>query len=127
VRELVIPIAVGVAIAFAWMAVWALALRASGIPVLMGTPEEVASRRKRIIKMGKFRYLLIFGVLGKGFAFGLGLSIALMMSRGHYDWGYGATMFGAISLLGGLLNGMRAWNQLFRVETPFPPHYPASK
>jgi hypothetical protein len=127
VRELVIPIVVGVAIAFAWMAVWALALHASGIPVLMRTPEDIASRKQRIIKMGKFRYILIFGLLGYGFAFGLGISIALMMSRGRYDWVYGATMFGAISLVGGLMNGIRAWNHLFSVQTPFPPDYPVSK
>ena len=66
-------------------------------------------------------------MLGKGLGFGLGISIALMMSRGHYDWGYAATMFGAISLVGSLMNGIRDWNQLFRIQTPFPPDYSASK
>ena len=93
----------------------------------MRTPEELASKKQRIPKLGKFRYILIFGVLGNGFALGLGISIALMMSRGHYDWRYGAAMFGAISLVVGLMNGMRGWNQHFGVETPFPPHHPASK
>lgn len=126
-RELIIPIVVGVAIAFAWMAVWALGLRAVGVPVLMRTPEERNARKQRILQMGKLRYTLVFGVLGSGFGYGLGISIALMMSRGHYNWGYAATMFGAISVVVGLMNGIRAWNRLFRVETPFPPHYPTSK
>jgi len=127
VRELIIPIVVGVAIAFAWMAVWALALRAVGVPVLMRTPEERNARKQRILQMGKLRYILIFGVLGSGFGYGLGISIALMVSRGRYSWGYAATMFGAISVVAGLMNGIRSWNQLFHVETPFPPHYPTSK
>ena len=126
-RELIIPIVVGVAVAFAWMAVWALALRAFGVPLLMRTPEERNARKQHIFQMGKLRYILIFGVLGSGFGYGLGISIALMVSRGHYDWGYAAMMFGAISLLVGLMNGVRAWNQLFRVEPPFPPHYPTSR
>lgn len=128
-RELVIPIGVGVAIAFAWMAVWALALHALGVPVLMRTPEERNARKQRILQMGKLRYVLIFGVLGSGVGYGLAISIALMVmvSRGHYDWGYGATIFGAISLALGLMNGIRGWNELFRVETPFPPHYPPAK
>ena len=126
-RELIIPIVVGVAIAFAWMAVWALALRAVGVPVLMRTPEERNARKQWVLQMGKLRYILIFGVLGRGFGYGLGISIALMVSRGHYNWGYAATMFGTISVVVGLMNGIRAWNQLFRVETPFPPRYPTSK
>ena len=126
-RELVIPIGIGVAIAFAWMAAWALALRGFGVLVLMRTPEERNARKQRILQMGKLRYILLFGVLGSGFGYGLGISIALIVSRGRYDWGYGATTFGAISVAVGLMNGIRAWNQLFRVETPFPPHYPASK
>ena len=126
-RELVIPIGVAVAVALVWMAVWALALRAVGIPVSMRTPEERNARKQRIFQMGRLRYILVFGVLGSGFGYGLGISIALMVSRGHYDWGYAAIMFGGISLVVGLMNGVRAWNQLFRVEPPFPPHYPTSK
>jgi hypothetical protein len=101
VRELVIPIVVGVAIAFAWMALWAQALRAFGVSVLMRTPEERNARKQRILQMGKLRYILIFGVLGGGVGYGLGISVALMVSRGRYDWGYGATMFGCMALVTG--------------------------
>ena len=111
------------------MAAWALGLSAVGLPVWMRTPEERNARKQRILQMGKLQYTLIFGVLGSRFGYGLGISIALMVSRGHYDrgWGFAATMFGAISLVVGLMNGLRGWHQLFRVETPFPPHYPPAK
>ena len=124
----IIPIVVGVAIAFAWMAVWALGLRAVGVPVLMRTPEERNARKQRILQMGKLRYTLVFGVFGSGFGYGLGISIALMVSRGHYNWGYAATMFGAISVVAGLMKWHKEHGtNSFRVETPFPPHYPTSK
>lgn len=70
-RELIIPIVVGVAVAFAWMAVWALALRAFGVPLLMRTPEERNASKQHIFQIGKLRYILIFGVLGSGFGYGL--------------------------------------------------------
>ena len=56
--EFVISIAIGVAVAAAWMAVWALMLRAFAIPVLMRSPEERAARKQRIFQMGKVRYIL---------------------------------------------------------------------
>jgi len=77
--------------------------------------------------MGKFRYILIFGVLGNGLALGLGTTIALMMSLGHYDWRLAITILGTISLIAGLMNGARTWNELLRVEAPFPlPYHPSS-
>lgn len=127
VREFVIPVAVGTVIGFAWMVVWALVLRAFGIQTLTRTPEERATRKQRILQMGKFRYIVIFGVLGNGFALGLGIGIALMTSRPRYDWGLGARIFGAMALVAGCMNGIRTWNELFRAEVPFPPHYPPSK
>jgi hypothetical protein len=127
VREFVIAVAVGIGIALAWMVVWAFVLRAFGIHTLTRTAEERATRKQRILQMGKVRYILIFGVLGNGFALGLGIGIALMTSRPRYDWGLGAMIFGAVALVAGCMNGTRTWNDLFRVEVPFPPHYPPSK
>ena len=86
-REFVIPVALGVAVAFAWMAIWISASRVFGIPVfafgipMMRNPEELAARRQRILQMGKLRYILIFGLLGNGFAMGLGIAAAQMMSH----------------------------------------------
>ena len=119
--------ALGIAIAITWMVVWALVLRAFGIQTLTRTPEERATRKQRILQMGKFRYVLIFGVLGNGFALGLGIGIALMTNCPRDDWGLGAMIFSAVALVAGCMNGIRTWNELFRVEVPFPPHYPPSK
>lgn len=125
-HEFVIPVVVGVAVGLAWMAIWFAALRVFGVPVLMRTAEERASRKQRILEMGELRYILIFGILGNGFALGLGISIALMMTHSH-DSGLAATVFGAVALASGCANGLRTWNGLFRAKVPFPPHYPPSK
>jgi hypothetical protein len=127
VLEFVISIASGVAVAAAWMAVWALMLRAFGISVLMRSPEERAARKQRILHRGKLRYILIFGVLGSGFGSGLGIAAAIMMTHDSANWGRAAAIFGAVLLLGGCFIGIRGWNQLFHVEVPFPPVYPPPK
>ena len=74
--ELLLSSAVGIAVAIAWMATWTIIFRALGIPVFKRGPQERASRKERILQMGKLRYILVFGVLGYGFAFGLGVAIA---------------------------------------------------
>ena len=126
--ELLRSIVVAVGVAFAWMALWAFALGVLGIPVFMRTPKERASRKRRILQMGKLQYIFLFGVLGGGFGLGLGVAIALMMQRHTVDWGFAAAIFGGLSLVGGFFNGVRGWNNLFhRGEVPFPPAYPPSK
>ena len=120
-REFVIPVAVGTVIGFAWMVVWALVLRAFGIQTLTRTPEERATRKQRILQMGKLRYTLIFGVLGSGF--GLGLGIATAIIHDSDDW-RAAVICGTAGLLPACFNSVRAWNQLFRTEVMFPPVYP---
>jgi hypothetical protein len=109
------------------MGIWALVLRAFGIPVLMRTPEERAARKQRILQMGKLRYILIFGVLGGGVGLGLGISIAFMTAHISTNWGDAVVTFAAVSVLCGCFNGMRAWSQLFHTEVPFPPVYPPPK
>jgi hypothetical protein len=130
VHEFVIPVALGVAVAFAWMAIWISASRLLfGIPVFMRNPEECATRRQRILQIGKLRYILTSGLLGNGFAMGLGIAAAIMMSHhlmSHHsvNWSEGVVIFGVIAVLGGGFHGLRTWNELFRVEVPFPPVYP---
>jgi hypothetical protein len=116
VLKFALAIAVGVAVAFAWMGAWTLGLRAFGLTL----PDERSDRKQHIVRMGKLRYLCIFGVLGGGFAFGLAVAAAMMIGNSA-SWGEATTVFLALSLLGGLFNGVRSWNQLFREEVPFPP------
>ena len=77
--------------------------------------------------MGKFRYVLIFGVLGNGLAFGLGIVVVDMISTQHFTgWVRAVTKFVLSMVFFGLCYGVATWDQ-FRGEVPFPPHYPPQK
>ena len=68
-RESVIPIAI--AFTAAWAIVWALVLRTVvGVSMLTRPPEDLAARKQRIPQMGMWRYILTYGILGQGFAYG---------------------------------------------------------
>lgn len=71
-RDLILPVVAGVAVAFAWFGLWAISLHAFGIPVLKRNPEERGARKEGLLAMGKWRYVLSFGVLGSGLGLGLG-------------------------------------------------------
>lgn len=83
-RDFILPLAAGVAVAFAWLVLWAVSLHAFGIPVLKRNPEEREARKERLRAMGKWRYVLIFGVLGSGLGFGLGIVVANMIGTPHF-------------------------------------------
>ena len=73
-----VSIVAGTALGLAWLGIWALSLRLFGVPVLSRQVEDRARRRERIKEMGKLWYILIFGVVGYGLAFGLGITAARM-------------------------------------------------
>ena len=126
-RDFIIPLTVGVAVAIAWIALWAVSLHAFGLPVFNRSPEERAARKERILGLGKLRYVLIFGVLGKGVGFGLGIVVANMVGRQHFGGWIEAAVHLVLSMVVfGLWSGITTWNQ-FRGEVPFPPHYPPQK
>jgi len=125
VREFVISVALGVAVAFGWSAIWVAVLRVFAIPVLIRTPEDKAAQKQRIHQMGKLRYILIFGVLGSGIAFGLGLTTADFLDHLWHGWGFGIAKLVFVSVLFGWFNGARTWSEGFPV--PFPPNYPPAK
>jgi len=78
--------------------------------------------------MGKLRYVLIFGVLGSGLGFGLGIVVANMIGTPHFTgWIRVGTQLVLSMVFFGLWNGIASWNQSFRGEVPFPPHYPPQK
>lgn len=70
-------------------------------------------------QMGKLRYILIFGVLGSGIAFGLGLTTADFLDHLWHGWGFGIAKLVFVSVLFGWFNGARTWSEGFPV--PFPP------
>lgn len=125
--EFVISSVVAVAVAIAWISVWALVLRAFGSPALTRSPEGRLARKERIIAMGKSRYVLIFGVLGNGLGLGLGNVVADTTGRHHFTAGRAATQLVIWMVVFGLWHGVATWNQSFRGEVPFPPYYPPQK
>jgi hypothetical protein len=123
-RDFVLPVTAGVAVAFGWLALWGIFLRACGIPALKRSPEERAARKERIVAMGKLRYVIIFGILGKGMGFGLAMVVANNIGMQHFSGWRAATQLAVWMIFYGLWYGVATWNQSFRGEVPFPPHYP---
>jgi hypothetical protein len=117
---------VGIAVAFAWLAVWALVLRAFGLAFFPRQAQDRAGRRERIKQMGKLRYVLIFGVLGSGLAFGLALTTADFLTNGSFRWTSGIVKLVFLAVLFGWFQGAWTWSE-FRDPVPFPPEYPPPK
>ena len=117
----------GGAAAFVWLALWAIVLRLFGIPAFQRSPEERATRRERIVAMGKWRYVFIFGMFGSGLGFGIGIVVANTIAMPHITgWTHAATQLVLSMVFLGFWNGVTGWNQ-FRGEVPFPPYYPPQK
>ena len=119
-------IIVGVAVALAWMAIWAYCLHLFGIAfsaVFMRQPEDRARRRERIKRMGKLRYILIFGVLGFGVALGLAITTGDLLEQESHGWIAVVAKFVLFSVLGGWFQGAWTWSENFRDPVPFPPNY----
>jgi hypothetical protein len=127
VHEFVIPVLSGVAVGLVWLAIWAVTLRAFGISVLSRVPEERSHRRERFLRMGKLRYILIFGVFGYGLALGLAVSIAGLLGRSSGGWVAAVVEVVLLSLVGGWIHGARTWNEAVRYPVPFPPDYASLK
>jgi len=88
--------------------------------------EDVTGRRERLKQIGKFRYVLLCGVLEFGFAFGLAMTTADYIWRDSFNWNYELSKLAFVSLFLGLFQGMRNWGE-FREPVPFPPNYPPQK
>lgn len=106
-RDFILPVVAGVAVAFAWLGLWAISLHAFGIPVLKRNPEERGARKERLLAMGKWRYVLIIGVLGSGLGFGLGTVVADMIATPHFrGWIRAATQLVLSMVFFGLWSGV---------------------
>jgi drug/metabolite transporter (DMT)-like permease len=125
-RELV-SIAVGIAVGLACLALWAFVLQIFGISVYSRMSEDRASKRERIKKMGKMRYIVSFGVLGFGLAVGLAITTADLLSHHFHGWSITFVKLLCISVLGGWFHGAWTWSTAFRDPVPYPPDYSALK
>ena len=121
-----IDIVGGIANSLGWMAIWAYCLHLFGIAfsaVFMRQAEDRARRRERIKRMGKLRYILIFGVLGFGVSLGLAITTADRLEQKSHGWMTVGEKFVLFSVLGGWFQGAWTWSENFRDPVPFPPNY----
>ena len=125
-REFVSSLVAGLAVAFAWLAIWALVLRAFGIEFFPRLAKDPAGRRERIKQMGQLRYVLVFGVLGSGLAFGLAMTTFDALANRSFRWTSDTAKLVLLTVLFGLFQGALNWSQ-FRDPVPFPPKYPPAK
>jgi hypothetical protein len=121
-----IAILVGIVVGLVWLAIWGFALRLFGIPVSRRGLENDArkqARRERIRRMGKLRYVLIFGVFGPGLAFGLALTTADVLDHTSHGWVFAVVKLVFLSVLFGWQVGARTWSEGFCDPVPFPPDF----
>ena len=116
-------ILVGIAVGLAWLVLWDRLLLGGGVHLLQGKAEDRARRRERLKEMGNLRYVLVFGVLGYGFAFGLALTVADYIGRNALGWTGELSKFVFLAVGVGLFHGFRTWGEI-RDPVPFPPNYP---
>lgn len=125
-RDFVIPLAVVLVVASAWTAMCVLVMRAFGISSWTLTPAQQATRKQSFLQLGRWRYVLIFGILCHGFAMGFGIATAIAIMSGTHR-STAVVIFGTIAVFTSCMSGIRTWNELFRTEVPFPPLYPPFK
>ena len=119
-----ISIVAGIAIGLAWLAIWALSLRAFGIAVFSRQAEDRVRRQERIKQMGKLWYILIFGVVGYGLAFGLAITAADLLDHDSHDLGFSIGKLVFLSVLFGCFHGVRTWGEAFRDPSSVPTRLP---
>jgi hypothetical protein len=105
------------------MAIWAFLLHLLGIGVFIRRPEDRASRRERIKKMGKLRYILLFGVFGYGLALAVGITSAGLLAGETHGWVFAVGKLLLLAVIAGWFQGAWTWKQTFRDPVPFPPNY----
>jgi len=120
-------IVAGIAVVAAWLAIWTFLLHSFGISAFPREPENRASRRERIKRMGELRYILVFGVFGFGLAFGLAITVADLLTFDFRGWTSVLGKLAMLTVLFGWLHGARTWSEAFRDPVPFPPEYPPPK
>jgi hypothetical protein len=119
-------VAVGIAVGLAWLGIWAGLLHLIGVAPIRRTVEDRGSRRERLKRLGEFTYLVIFGVLRSGVAFGLAMISIDFISHRSHGWATELIKFAFLALFFGLFQGFGGWRAI-RDPVPFPPNYPPAK
>jgi hypothetical protein len=115
------------AVGLAWLAIWSYSLHVFGIAAFNRQAEDRASRRERIRQMGRLRYILVFGVLGSGLAFGLAITTGDLLEQPSHGWVSAIAKLVFSSVFFGCFYGAMTWSESFRDPVPFPPNYPPPK
>jgi hypothetical protein len=125
-REVVFVI-FGIAVALVWAAIWTGLLHVLGVPPVSRKVEHLASTRERLRRLGRLNYIVIFGVLGPGVAFGLAM-ISIDFA-GHRSTGWLSELIKLVlfAVFFGLIQGPWRWHRAFRDPVPFSPVYPQAK
>jgi hypothetical protein len=109
-----------IAVAASWIVLWAIVLREFGIPVFGRSPDRREIHRQRALGMGQVRYVIVEGILGMGFAFGLAMVAGDFVSRPSDGWIRAVCRLLLFAIMFGWLVGYDGWVQL-RGPVPFPP------
>src|ERR1022692_1872414 len=71
--RVVVLVIFGIAVALVWATLWTGLLHALGVAPVSRKIEDPTSTRERLKRLGKLKYIVIFGILGLGVAFGLAM------------------------------------------------------
>jgi hypothetical protein len=124
VRELGAILA-GISVSLIWISLWGALLCALGLPSLRRKPTNIANRREATRRLGRLSYLILFGVLGWGLAFGLAMITADYVRGDPHALARELSKLAFLSIVAGLFSGVSSWSRYHPV--PFPPDYPPQK
>jgi hypothetical protein len=114
----------GITVALVWTAIWTGLLHVLAIAPVSRKVEDQTSARERLNRLGKLNYVVIFGVLGPGLAFGLAM---ITIYHRHTGWLSELIKLVLFAVGFGLIQGPWRWHRAFRDPVPFPPVYPPPK
>jgi hypothetical protein len=117
----------GITTALVWAALWTGLLHVLGVAPVRRKVEDPTSTRARLKRLGKLKYIVIFGVLGPGVGFGLAMVSIDIADHRSTGWLSELTKLVLLTVGFGLIQGPWRWHQAFRDPVPFPPVYPPAK
>ena len=120
-------VVVGVAVALVWIPIWFGLLHVFGMAPPKKKMEDCHTRRERLKRLGKLKYILTYGVLGPGLSFGLGMTAVDLGGNRFRGWPFEFFKFFFCTLCFGLFLGFSRWRRTFSDPVPFPPNYPPAK
>jgi hypothetical protein len=115
----VVSVIFGVAVALIWAAIWTGLLHVLGVAPVNRKVEDPASTRERLKRLGKLKYIVIFGVLGPGVA--VGLAMITIDFAGHRSTGWLSELIKLVlfAVVFGLIRGLGIGTECFVIRSRF--------